>query len=250
MLPSGMHNLVNLRHLDLRGTSLEEMPGGISKLEHLHTLRSFVVGNNEDNGIQELGGLSNLHGSLVIKKLENVVDVTQARSARMLEKNHIDHLLLEWCSDDEMVSNTETERDILDGLKVLIMKGYKGETFPDWLGRCSYNNMTNVYLESCKNCCVLPSLGQLPSLKSLHIEGFLELKRIGDEFYKSDSDHHSSPIAPFPSLEGLVFDNMPYWEEWNVPDPEAFPQLKILRIERCLMAYSGEGFLVCRMFRK
>ncbi|XP_052113132.1 putative disease resistance RPP13-like protein 1 [Arachis duranensis] len=241
MLPDGMLKLMKLRHLVLSGTSLKEMPRGISKWKHMHILDYFVVGKHKDNGIQELGGLSNLEGSLEIKKLENVVDVRQARSARMLEKNHIDKLWLEWCSDDEMVSNRETERDILDslqphtGLKELRMEGYKGERFPDWVGHCSYNNMTTVWLEYCKNCCMLPSLGQLQCLKSLCISGFLELKRIGDEFYKSDSDHHSSPIAPFPSLEELVFHNMPCWEEWHVPHPEAFPRLRKLRIEDCPM---------------
>ncbi|XP_057742671.1 putative disease resistance protein At3g14460 [Arachis stenosperma] len=241
MLPDGMHKLMKLRHLVLSGTCLKEMPRGISKLKHMHILDYFVVGKHKDNGIQELGGLSNLEGSLEIKKLENVADVRQARSARMLEKNHIDDLWLEWCSDDEMVSNTETERDILDGLqphnglKALRMKGYKGERFPDWVGHSSYNNMTSVWLVSCKNCCMLPSLGQLPSLGYLGIEGFLQLERIGDEFYKSDSDHHSSPTAPFPSLETLKFHNMPCWQEWHVPYPEAFPRLKRLEIERCPM---------------
>ncbi|QHO52726.1 Putative disease resistance RPP13-like protein [Arachis hypogaea] len=110
-----------------------------------------------------------------------------------------------------------------------------GERFPDWVGHCSYNKMTSVTLASCKNCCMLPSLGQLPSLKSLRIEGFRQLKRIGDEFYKSDSDHHSLPTAPFPSLEELVFREMPCWEEWYVPDPEAFPQLRRLVIKYCGM---------------
>ncbi|RYR23817.1 hypothetical protein Ahy_B02g057311 isoform B [Arachis hypogaea] len=241
MLPNDMHKLVNLRHLDLRRTSLKEMPRGISKLTHMRNLDYFVVGKHKDNGIQELGGLSKLEGSFKIKKLENVVDAGQARSAKMEDKNHIDKLSLKWRSDDKMVSNKETLRDILDGLqphtglKELKIKRYKGERFPDWVGRCSYNNMTSVSLVSCKDCCMLPSLGQLPSLKSLRIEGFLQLKRIGDEFYKNDCDHHSSPTAPFPSLETLEFNNMPCWEEWHVPDPEAFPRLRTLEIEDCGM---------------
>ncbi|KAL1329027.1 putative disease resistance RPP13-like protein 1 [Arachis hypogaea] len=240
MLPNDMHKLVNLRHLDLRGTCLKEMPRGISKLK-MPILEYFVVGKHKDNGIQELGGLSNLEGSFEIKKLENVADIRQARSARMLEKNNIDKLLLEWSSGNMMVSNIETLRDILDnlqphnGLKELKIKGYKGERFPNWVGHYSYNNMTSVILASCKNCCMLASLGQLPSLKSLRIYGFLQLKRIGDEFYKNESYHHSSPIAPFPSLEELVFHYMPCWEEWHVPDPEAFPRLRRLEIEDCPM---------------
>ncbi|QHO51966.1 putative disease resistance RPP13-like protein 1 [Arachis hypogaea] len=95
--------------------------------------------------------------------------------------------------------------------------------------------MTSVSLKSCKNCYMLPSLGQLPSLKSLHVERFDELKSIGKEFYKNEGDQHSSPIAPFPSLETFEFDHMLCWEEWHLPDSEAFPQLKRLEIRDCPM---------------
>ncbi|QHO22403.1 Putative disease resistance RPP13-like protein [Arachis hypogaea] len=241
MLPNGMYKLVNLRHLDIRGTPLKEMPKGMDKLKQLQTLSKFVVGKQEDNRIEELGGLLNLHGSLVIHKLQNVVDANQARSARIIDKKHIDELYLEWSSNNYMVSDAQNERDILHSLqpytdlKELIIWGYKGTMFPDWLGHCSYNNITSVSLCYCKNCCMLPSLGQLPSLKSLHVESFDELKSIGKEFYKNGGHQHSSPIAPFPSLESLEFDKMSCWEEWHLPDSEAFPQLKSLQIRECPM---------------
>ncbi|QHO22287.1 putative disease resistance RPP13-like protein 1 [Arachis hypogaea] len=238
MLPNGMHKLVNLQHLNILDTHLEEMPRGMSKLQHLHILSNFIVGKHKDNGIQELE-LLNLHGSFEIQKLENVLDVKEARSARIIDKKHIDHLLLEWSSGDYMVSSTQTERDILDSLQphhcleVLQIKGYKGTIFPDWMGHCSYQNMTHVSLESCKNCCMLPSLGQLPSLKSLCIQDFHQLRSIGMEFYKNEGDHHSSHIAPFPSLEFLEFNNMPCWEVWHLPDSETFPRLMELQIRDC-----------------
>ncbi|QHO22348.1 Putative disease resistance RPP13-like protein [Arachis hypogaea] len=241
MLPDGMCNLVNLRHLDIRSTPLKEMPKGIGKLRQLHILSNFVVGKHEDNGIQELGGLLNLHGSLEIQKLENVVDANQARSARIIDKKHIEFLLLEWSSIDDMASDTQTERDILHslqphtGLKKLTVDGYKGKMFPSWIGHSGYQNMIHVSLLDCKNCCILPSLGQLPSLKSLCIEGFDKLRSIGDEFYRTEGDHHSLPIAPFPSLENLEVDNMACWEEWQLPDSEAFPRLKRLQIRNCPM---------------
>ncbi|XP_057744609.1 putative disease resistance RPP13-like protein 1 [Arachis stenosperma] len=242
MLPSGMSNLVNLRHLDIRDTPLKEMPKRMGKLKQLHILSKFVVGKQEDNGIQELGGISNLHGSLEIENLENVVDANEARSARIIDKKHIEDLLLKWSSGDDMVSNTHIdEKDILHGLqphtglKNLTVDGYKGKMFPDWLGHSSYNNMTSVSLFGCENCCMLPSLGQLPSLKSLHIERFDQLKSIGKEFYKNEGDQYSSPIAPFPSLESLEFWDMACWEEWHLPDSEAFPQLKSLEIRGCPM---------------
>ncbi|KAL4393076.1 hypothetical protein AHAS_Ahas02G0015800 [Arachis hypogaea] len=241
MLPSGLHNLVSLRHLDIRETALEEMPRKMSKLNQLHVLSSFVVGKHEDNGIQELGGLVNLHGSLEIKKMENIVDVKEAKRAKIMDKKHIDELCLKWSSGEDLVSSTQKERDMLDnlqphkGLKELKIEGYKGTIFPDWLGNCSYENMTRVSLESCKNCCMLPSLGQLPSLKSLRIKGLDQLRSIGEEFYENEGDHHSSHIAPFPSLETLVFYNMACWKEWHLPDSKAFPQLRKLEIRNCPM---------------
>ncbi|QHO22292.1 putative disease resistance RPP13-like protein 1 [Arachis hypogaea] len=237
-LPNGMHKLVNLQHLDILGTDLKEMPRGMSKLQHLHTLSYFIVGKHKDNGIQELE-LLNLHGFFEIQKLENVLDVKEARSARIIDKKNIDNLRLEWSSGDYIVSRTQTERDILDslqphhGLEVLQINGYKGTLFPNWMGHLSYQNMTYVSLESCKNCCMLPSLGQLPSLKSLHIEGFDQLRSIGMEFYKNEGDHHSSLLAPFPSLEILKFNNMPCWEVWHLPDSETFPRLTKLQIRDC-----------------
>ncbi|RYR75138.1 hypothetical protein Ahy_A02g009816 [Arachis hypogaea] len=243
MLPNGMYKLVNLRHLHIRYTPLKEMPKGMGKLKQLHILSKFVVGKQEDNGIQELGGLLYLHASLEIQNLENVIDGNEARSARIIDKKHIDELLLEWFlpSGDVMASDAQTKRDILhslqphNGLKELRIRGYKGTIFPDWLGHSSYQNMTSVSLQYCRNCCVLPSLGQLTSLKSLRIERFDQLKSIGKEFYKNEGHQHSSPIAPFPSLETLVFDGMSCWEEWSLPDSEAFPQLKSLQITGCPM---------------
>ncbi|XP_052113138.1 putative disease resistance protein At3g14460 isoform X2 [Arachis duranensis] len=240
-LPTGLHKLLKLQHLDIRETALEEMPRKISELKELHVLSSFVVGKHEDNGIQELGGLGKLHGPLEIKKLENIVDVEQAASAKIMNKNHIDELCLEWSSGEDTVSSSERETDMLNklepqnGLKQLKITGYKGTIFPDWLGRCSYNNMTSVCLVSCKNCCMLPSLGQLPSLKSLRVQGFDMLTSIGEEFYKNEGDHRSSHIAPFPSLERLEFEDMARWEEWHLPESKAFPQLKRLEIRNCGM---------------
>ncbi|KAL1367935.1 hypothetical protein AAHE18_02G084700 [Arachis hypogaea] len=227
MLPNGMHNLVNLQHLDIRRTPLEEMPREMGKLKYLQHLNYFVVGKQEDNGIKELGGLSNLHEALEILKLENVTN-----------KIHIDELSLRWSLDGDVVSNTQVERNILEnlhphyGLKKLIIEGYRGTMFPNWIGHCLYHNITSVSLVSCNNFCMPPSLGQLQSLRSLDIEGFGQLDSIGMEFYKN-RDNDSLCIAPFPSLEFLKFCNMPCLEVWHSFDSYAFPQLKKLQLQNC-----------------
>ncbi|RYR71453.1 hypothetical protein Ahy_A02g005713 [Arachis hypogaea] len=241
MLPASMQDLVNLRYLDIRGTMLHEMPKGMSKLESLHFLSNYVVGKHEENKIKELGALTNLQESISITKLENVGNSSEALEARMSDKDGIDSLWLRWSWDeDENIVDFEVERDILDklqpsiDLKELEIEGYRGTTFPDWLGDSSYHNITKVTLDGCRNCCVLPSLGQLPSLKHLTISNFVNLGIVGAEFYFCQNDK-SFLETPFPMLETLEFSSMPWWEKWHSLEFNAFPRLRELTISRCPM---------------
>ncbi|QHO39902.1 Putative disease resistance protein [Arachis hypogaea] len=82
--------------------------------------------------------------------------------------------------------------------------------FPDWVGQSSYHNMTELKLIGCRNCWVLPSLGQLPSLERLVIEEFDKVKKIGGSFYKGDATHQHQE-TPFRSLKYLSFSHMDWW---------------------------------------
>ncbi|KAJ1415784.1 P-loop containing nucleoside triphosphate hydrolase [Sesbania bispinosa] len=234
-LPNGMQNLVNLRHLDIGESCIQEMPRGIGQLKDLQLLTDFVVGEHEENGIRELGGLAKLHGSFGIARLENVHNSNEALEARMMDKKHLNTLYYGWTPDSNSV-DSQHERDILEklqphrDLKELMMNSYRGTRFPDWVGHSSYHNMTSVVLESCHNCYTLPSFGQLPSLKSLTIISFNVLETIGTEFYKNDS---SCWVTPFASLEYLEFRYMACWQTWHSGEPNAFPQLKQLSIRYC-----------------
>ncbi|MED6220314.1 hypothetical protein PIB30_043672 [Stylosanthes scabra] len=234
-LPSRMQDLVNLRHLDIEDTCIEEMPQGMSKLKDLQFLSNYMVGKHEENGTGELGKLTHLHGSLRVEKLENVNNSGEASNAKMDEKTHLNRLDLIWSSLEESeVCDSQTEKDVLDrlrphkDLKVLRIIGYRGTMFPDWVGHSSYHKMTNLELNGCRNCWVLPpSLGQLPSLEILSISGFDNLKKIDGEFYKG-----------FRSLKYLSFENMGCWEEWESfecddDDHAPFPQLEKLMIYNC-----------------
>ncbi|KAL4338474.1 hypothetical protein AHAS_Ahas12G0213800 [Arachis hypogaea] len=242
-LPSNMQNLVKLRHLNIRGTRLKEMPKGMGKLKDLQILTYYIVGKHEENGVGELGELVNLGGSFWIEKLENVVNSREAWKARMVNKKYIRHLCLEWSSgkDSELV-DSQMEKDVLaklephKDLKELRIRGYRGTMFPDWVGQSLYHNMTELELIGCGNCWVLPSLGQLPSLERLFISSLEKVKRIGGEFYKDDgTDHHRE--IPFRSLKTLHIGIMPWWEEWESvecdDDDAPFPQLEELTIWEC-----------------
>ncbi|MED6145271.1 hypothetical protein PIB30_023511 [Stylosanthes scabra] len=246
-LPSKMQDLVNLRYLHIEDTNLEEMPKGMSKLKDLHLLSMYIVGEHEENGVGELGELAHLHGSLSIQKLENVKNIDEASNARMDEKIHLNALDLTWSSFQESdIVDYQIEKDVLDklhahkDLKMLRISGYRGMVFPDWIGQSSYRNMTKLELRGCRNCCVVPSLGQLPSLMELRLSGFDMVKMIGGEFYKADGTHHHHHHheTPFRSLKYLSIYDMGCWEEW-VPfecdgdDDAPFPQLEQLSVWDC-----------------
>ncbi|XP_052113017.1 putative disease resistance RPP13-like protein 1 isoform X5 [Arachis duranensis] len=243
-LPSKMQDLVNLRRLDIGDTDLEEMPRGMSKLKDLQILCYYIVGKYEENGIGELGELVNLQGSFYIQQLENVVDSSEAWKARMVDKKYITFLWLEWSSYEESeVCDFQTEKDILEklrphkDLKKLVIDGYRGTMFPDWVGQSSYHNMTELQLSGCRNCWVLPSLGQLPALTRLEISHCDMVKMIGGSFYKGDGTHQHQE-TPFRSLKYLEFYEMGCWEEWESyecddDDDAPFPKLEDLRIQNC-----------------
>ncbi|CAJ2662165.1 unnamed protein product [Trifolium pratense] len=118
-LPNDMQNLVSLCHLDISGCyELEVTPREMSKLIHLQHLSNYDVGTHKDNGIKELGTLSNLHGSLSIKKLENVINSSEASATKIMDKKYLEKLCLSWSEDvKDHFTNSQSEMDILDKLQ-------------------------------------------------------------------------------------------------------------------------------------
>ena len=110
-------------------------------------------------------------------------------------------------------------------LRFLEVAGYKGTTFPTWLGCRSYQNLNNLRLMNCQNCERIPTLGQLPALRSLTIVGLQRVVTIGSEFFK-ENDHWASVSPPFPSLQTLSFQHMISWEKWHQIAGRAFPKLR------------------------
>ncbi|KAF2300061.1 hypothetical protein GH714_007825 [Hevea brasiliensis] len=235
-LPSKIENLINLRHLDItNASSIKEMPLGIGELKNLQTLSNFVVGENVGSRITALMNLKSLRGKLCIASLENVVDAHDAREANINDKQDVDALLLQWRFNLDSFPNGRVEKDILDNLrpqsklKELTIQCYAGLSFPTWVGNPSFSAMVQLRLENCLRCTLLPSLGQLPSLKILTIVNLMAVKKVGLEFYGDGCS------KPFPLLEILQFEGMREWEEWISCGVgyEEFPLLRKLSIARC-----------------
>ncbi|KAL7204276.1 hypothetical protein ACSBR2_017362 [Camellia fascicularis] len=199
-LPADMGNLINLRHLDMiDSNSLEEMPRGFG--------------------------------------IENVVDPLDARGVCLNDKQGIDVLTMVWSSESLDGLRNEMVTEVLDilkphkKLKELHIRGYHGMSFPTWIGDPLFSNMVCMKLQNCTNCTSLPPLGQLPSLKDLHIEGMSAIKHVGCEFY----GQHCA--KPFPLLETLCFENMSELEDWYIfgidKEVQTFTHVSKLSIKKC-----------------
>ncbi|KAI5341966.1 hypothetical protein L3X38_009841 [Prunus dulcis] len=229
-LPINLRNLVNLRHLNnSKIDSLNAMPPQLGRLTNLQSLPNFVVGKGSDeSGIREIGSLSHLRGTLSLSRLENVIDAEDARKADLKSKERVDELVLEWSDNTQ-----ETQLGVLDRLEPhrklekLIIWGYAGLEFSTWIGDRLFSTMVHVRLDKCKNCQILPPLGQLPLLKQLYITGMAAVTSVGPEFYGESS-------LPFPVLETLGFSDMHNWKKWlPFAQDQVFPCLKLLSIRNC-----------------
>ncbi|XXG41264.1 hypothetical protein AAC387_Pa01g1762 [Persea americana] len=130
-LPSDFGNLVNLRHLSLGECSVS-FPPRIGRLTSLQKLAHLKVGNG--HRINELKDMIQLQGSLCISRLENVVNVQEAKEAELKTKRKIHSLQLEWESDDVESRQEGIEEEVLKALqpptklKELEIKGYCDES--------------------------------------------------------------------------------------------------------------------------
>ncbi|XP_059597974.1 putative disease resistance RPP13-like protein 1 [Vitis vinifera] len=237
MLPMGIGNLINLRHLHIFDTrNLQEMPSQIGNLTNLQTLSKFIVGQSNSLGLRELKNLFDLRGELSILGLHNVMNIRDGRDANLESKPGIEELTMKWSYDFGASRNEMHERHVLEqlrphrNLKRLTIVSYGGSGFPSWMKDPSFPIMTHLILRDCNRCKSLPALGQLSSLKVLHIEQLNGVSSIDEGFY-------GGIVKPFPSLKILRFVEMAEWEYWFCPDAvnegELFPCLRELTISGC-----------------
>ncbi|KAF5178494.1 Disease resistance protein rga2 [Thalictrum thalictroides] len=178
--------LKSLRHLELDGNyHLCSMPPGIGNLTGLQTVSEFIVGP-ERGQMKELKNMNNIRGSLCIRQLEELSNPEEALEANLANKKYLDRLKLQWTSTvDERTDEHVLDKLItspLKSLEVLTLSGYGGRMFPKWVSNPLFSKLTTICFDKCKNCCLLPPLGQLPELKSLKIVGMHELECFDEMF--------------------------------------------------------------------
>ncbi|CDP22105.1 unnamed protein product, partial [Coffea canephora] len=242
--PKRMSDLISLRHLNYYHDDAEfKMPAQMGLLTCLQTLEFFNVSQERGHGIEELGTLKYLKGSLHIRNLGLVKGKEAAKQAKLFEKPDLSRLVFEWESGDRKSDNRD--EDVLEGLQPppnlqrLEIHSFMGNKFPQWL--INLSKLEELEIEDCKRCSELPSLGQLPSLKRLSLMCLDNIRFIGDEFYGQIwGIWLSGRMQTVGEAEADVFPLLSYFRIQSCPQLTALPDLDLfgsslqrLTIDRC-----------------
>ncbi|XP_075662464.1 putative disease resistance protein RGA1 [Castanea sativa] len=236
-LPKDLKILVNLRHMHVDRHYKYRPLKDMGNLKCLRTLSFFIVGQDAGEQIKELGCLNQLSGELDIRRLENVRDQEEARSANLAIKAKMNQVTFYWSLYAERKVNHCNDEEVLEGLcphenlKSLKIDGFSGKKFPSWMSS-HFDYLIQINLEYCENCEQVPTLGHLPCLKALEIKGMDDVTCIGVEFYGMRSD------VLFPALRTLTFRGMKKLVEWKdalevTSARVVFPCLEELSIYNC-----------------
>ncbi|XP_044496549.1 putative disease resistance protein RGA1 [Mangifera indica] len=247
-LPQGIEKLVNLRRLQFEtfDHALLYMPKGVEKLTGLRRLSEFVIsgGGDHDNKACSFEGLKNLNrleGSLTVRGLGNLTDVSDGKLTNVFKsKEKLHQLKLEFCKREEQARLGEDDELILNTLQLppnlenLSIYRYRGNTVPstNWMTLTKLKELT---LERCSNCKHLHHLGNLPFLKMLWLIEMSNVKKVDNDFWgiESETSSSSSLCVHFPKLTEFSFWDTREWEEWDCKVEEFMPCLASLTIVRC-----------------
>ncbi|KAL4631969.1 hypothetical protein ACB092_04G017900 [Castanea dentata] len=248
-----------VRSLSLSGSCIKELPESIGKLIHLRLLCiKYTYIKLIPNSVTMLYNLQ----TLVIKNCHLLKELPKdLQNLINLRHIDIDHFYIkQFPINMGQGEGNNNDEDVLEGLqphpnlKSLQIENFSGEKFPLWLlgsdnirgGLLLFNHLLEIRLIYCRKCEKIPTLGHLPNLKVLKIQGMDNVRCIGTEFYSSyngegssNSRSGSGRTVLFPALEKLVLTSMDNLVEWNgVMEPTAeigmiFPRLEYLRILAC-----------------
>ncbi|CAL5053812.1 unnamed protein product [Urochloa decumbens] len=262
-LPGSINKLTNLVHVSVEKAYVL-MLSRACNLPSIECAGEFHV-DKEEGSLIGLKNLNMLRGQLTIMCLDRVKGRDKASNCHLHLKEHITKLELQWesreCQRDlkdahiwdrrfyrrrlrRRFNTLPTRTQIADGyvndcsfevldvlkphrdLEELTISGYPGPRPPSWLEANWLIRVQSICLRDCDGLEVLPSLGDLPRLKTLEIRRMKALKRIGQEFLG---------CAGFPSLERLVLEHLPGMEWCVVDNDRVFLNLKHLFIDGCPM---------------
>uniref|UniRef100_A0A0E0JUQ8 NB-ARC domain-containing protein n=1 Tax=Oryza punctata TaxID=4537 RepID=A0A0E0JUQ8_ORYPU len=202
----------------------EKVHSGIAGVGNLTSLQelTFMVQDANNFNIGQLQSMNEIQ-RLQIFRLENVKTKEEAKSARLIDKEHLKELSLSW--DDNSMSTEltaeKTRDNVLESLephqnlKHLQLAGYGGGTSPTWLAN-KVTSLQTLHLENCREWQNFQSLQMLPVLRKLKLIRMWNLMEVSIPSY----------------LEELVLVNMPKMEKiaWKILPLEEARALKELEL--------------------
>uniref|UniRef100_A0A0E0MFL4 NB-ARC domain-containing protein n=1 Tax=Oryza punctata TaxID=4537 RepID=A0A0E0MFL4_ORYPU len=242
--PNSMSQLFNLQTLNMQAYTLLKI-GRLVNLQTLPEIHLMKCGCFVD--IRELRNMNKIR-KLCIRGLCNVPSITHADEAHLQSKRNLEVLELDFdelflhkafdglrsCEHTEHGDANEAAvtlsrgqlleklRPHCQGLKVLRIQNFNHGNYPSWLGSASFSKLTELKLQACQSR-YLPTLGELPSLKSLDIRQMECVEHISHEFCSLDPR-----FKGFQALRDLSFDGMNRLSEWSGVEDGEFPRLETL----------------------
>uniref|UniRef100_J3N8I0 NB-ARC domain-containing protein n=1 Tax=Oryza brachyantha TaxID=4533 RepID=J3N8I0_ORYBR len=246
--PNSMSELFNLQTLHMQAYTLRKI-GRLVNLQTLPEIHLMKCSCFVD--IRELRNLNKLR-NLCIRGLRNVPSIMDADEAHLQSKKNLEILELDFdefylhkdfnelrsCEHTEHGDANEAAVTLSRGqlierlrphcqsLKVLRIQHLNHGNYPSWLGNASFSKLTELKLQACQSQ-HLPTLGELPSLKSLGIQQMERVQHIGHEFCSLDPR-----FKGFLALRDLSFHDMNRLSEWSGVEDATLRELHISNCEK------------------
>ncbi|KAG6535267.1 hypothetical protein ZIOFF_000232 [Zingiber officinale] len=229
-IPQELGKLVNLRQIDADG-EFWVMLKDVRRLTNLQELPIFSVQEDDAFKLGQLKDLTQLHGTLCIQNLENVVDGKEAQRAKLKSKVHLKELVLDWNLRWYGGKDAKLDEEVIEGLqpheslKILTIRRYNGGRSPSWLMPKVLSNLEKLELSNCMEWDdVLPFIGQRLHLIELRMTDMPALKRLSHEFEGKC----------FPKLQVLKLCKFQALREWSWTEgKDLFPCLRELCVIDC-----------------
>lgn len=233
-LPECLIKMESLKVLNVKGCKLFEAK--LPQSNFLFTLPHFVVHAGEGQSRSNLPLLEHaiLDKQLELSRLENVKSTQEARSIKLIEKESINDLKLEWTRGaDRYVEDMNVLEEMVppSTLTEFKIEGYSSISFPSWVMNTGNHlpNLVRIILWDLPKCNSLPPFGQLPNLGNITLGRMHGLRRI-------DRGIYGGPGA-FPRLTRFRLLAMHNLEELDFRDDLqtqlVFPVLHNMEISDC-----------------
>ncbi|XP_052136866.1 putative disease resistance RPP13-like protein 1 [Oryza glaberrima] len=250
--PNGIGNLINLhtlRDIRIRRCGCRFNLSELKNLNKLRELRIRGLGNlSHTEDANEVQLVSKKHLHLLELNFSDEKECQKEQCQQLLQQyEKVSHEQLEldftfeegfkkfrYQSVQQLEYVTVSHNEILESLRPheglinLIIEDYDCQSYPNWLGNASFSRLTVLVISARRKWVRqqrVPTLGELPALKSLKISSMYYLEHIGREFCS-----HAPGIKGFPSLTSLEFSYIPWWNEWTGVDYGDFPFMETLSL--------------------